>query len=76
MIIIRKPKFMRSLLGMRAYLHVAESYTHLASITNDADRRYEYLCASGELINKAAKAGGFFTVKDMIRWFDSKEKEA
>lgn len=76
MIIIRKPKSMRSDLAMRDYLVLAEAYAILASNTDDKDKRYEYVCKTEQFFKRAAKVGGFFRIKDMTRWLDAQKKEA
>ena len=73
MIIIRKPKFMRSDAAMAAYLTIAKSHAVIATNSlKDEDKLY-WMEQSGMFITKAAKAGGFFRVKDMCRYFDQQK---
>ena len=72
-IIFRKPKFMRSDLAMKTYMQVAESIARMVLIHESRmtmDETLEYYCKVGECINKAAKAGGFLSTKDFIKWMD------
>ena len=73
MIIIRKPKIMRSDFAMRAYLKLAKAYMQMAARTDSDDRRHEYMCIYEDFVNQATKAGGFFRVKDMTRWPNSQK---
>ena len=66
--IFRKPKFMRSDEGMAAYIKVAYTISKELLKTDSVDERYELLKKIGECTNKAAKAGGFLTTKDFIKW--------
>lgn len=73
-IILRKPSIMRNDRGMVAYLRVAEVATKLALESEEVAQQYEFLKTSGEMIKKAAKAGGFFSVEGMRRWLDNNKK--
>lgn len=68
-IIIRKPKFMRNDEVMRSYLIVAATITKEACRPDlSQDARVDSLAMAGGCMKKAAKAGGFMSVKDMIDW--------
>jgi hypothetical protein len=70
-IIIRKPKFMRSDIAMQAQLTIANALSELACMPEvTPEERYEYLKKTGECLNKAAKAGGFLNVGDMCKWME------
>lgn len=71
--IIRKPKFMRSDEGMKAYVEVAETISKELLKTDSIDEQHWLLNKIGECMNKAAKAGGFFSTKDFITWMNSKK---
>ena len=71
-IIIRKPKFMRSDIGMQAYLDVATTISKEAARPElTPEQQYHFLRRVGECLNKAAKAGGFRNVGDMYKWLES-----
>ena len=68
-IIIRKPKFMRNDVGMKDYLNVAGILSKEANRSElTLDQQVTFLKEAGECLNKAAKAGGFFSVGDMHKW--------
>ena len=70
-IIIRKPKFMRNEAVMIAYMKCANSFgSVLTSQDVTLDEQYETMKKIGECINEAAKAGGFFSTKDFIKWME------
>ena len=69
-IIIRKPKFMRSDEGMKAYIKVAETISRELSKTDSIEEQYYLLKKIGECINSAAEAGGFFRTEDFIKWMN------
>ena len=74
--IIRKPKFMRSDIAMKAYIDTADAIGKtLADPSLTQEQQYELLKKIGECINKAAKAGGFLSTEDFIKWMDMKEHE-
>lgn len=76
MIIIRKPKFMRSDAGMAAQLKVAEAQAIISKNTlKDEDKLY-WLGEAGKSITKAAKLGGFFSVRDMCKYLDQQKLKA
>ena len=69
--IIRKPKFMRSETAMLTYMDVAKT------IIKELDRpglsttgKYDLLMKLNRCFKGAAKAGGFFSVRDFLRWVD------
>ena len=71
-IIIRKPKFMRNDVGMKNYLDVATTITKEANRPElTLDQKVDFLKKAGECLNKAAKAGGFFSVGDMRKWLEN-----
>lgn len=73
MIIIRKPKFMRSDAGMAAWLEVAKAQAIIAENTlKDEDKLY-WFGEVGKSITKAAKLGGFFSVRDMCKYLDQQK---
>ena len=73
MIIIRKPKFMRSDAGMAARLEVAKAQAIIAENTlKDEDKLY-WFGEVGKSITKAAKLGGFFSVRDMCKYLDQQK---
>lgn len=73
MIIIRKPKFMRSGAGMAARLEVAKAQAIIAENTlKDEDKLY-WFGEVGKSITKAAKLGGFFSVRDMCKYLDQQK---
>jgi hypothetical protein len=68
-IIIRKPKFMRSEFACAANMLCAKTFMAMSTQSDlTTDERYDLIKKSGECINKAAKAGGFFRTKDFIKW--------
>ena len=68
-IIFRKPKFMRSDIAMKTYVDIAESIGMVMFRPDlKPDELYEMLKKFGECINEAAKAGGFFSTKDFLKW--------
>ena len=70
-IIFRKPKFMRSDIAMKAFIDVAECISKtMCKSELTLDEQYEMLKTIGECINEAAKAGGFFSTKDFIKWME------
>ena len=69
-IIIRKPKFMRNDEGMKAYIRVAESISEEVGKADSIDEQYCLLKQMGECINEAARAGGFFSTEDFIKWMN------
>mgnify|MGYP007000686343 CR=1 FL=1 len=73
MIIIRKPKFMRSSAAMWGYLTVAKSCAVIATNSLKNEDKLYWMDQSGMFINKAAKAGGFFRVKDMCKYLDQQK---
>lgn len=76
MVIIRKPKFMRSDAGMAAQLEVAKAQAIIAKNTlKDEDKLY-WLGEAGKSITKAAKLGGFFSVRDMCKYLDQQKLKA
>lgn len=70
MIIIRKPKFMRSDVGMAAQLKVAKAQAIIAEKTLRNEDKLYWLGEAGKSIAKAAKLGGFFGVRDMCKYLD------
>lgn len=73
MIIIRKPKFMRSDAGMAARLEVAKAQAIIAENTlKDEDKLY-WFGEVGKSITKAAKLGGFFSVRDMCKYLEQQK---
>ena len=69
---IRKPGFMREDGSMKLYIEIALSIRDQLSRPEttwseslDLTKRYE------EYLEKAAEAGGFFSVKEFLRWMDS-----
>ena len=73
MIIIRKPKFMRSDAGMATWLEVAKAQAIIAENTlKDEDKLY-WFGEVGKSITKAAKLGGFFSVRDMCKYLDQQK---
>lgn len=73
MIIIRKPRFMRNSDSvMNLYLDVAKRFLELSILpTITVDERYEILKNAGQCLRKAAKAGGFFSVRSMQAYLES-----
>ena len=70
-LIIRKPKFMRSDAAVKAYIDIAESISKtMCESEMTLDEQYEQFKKLGECLNKAAKAGGFFTTKDFLKWME------
>lgn len=70
-IIIRKPKFMRSEIGMKTYIDVAETIGKEACRPElNSEQRCDLLKKVGECINKASKAGGFLNTKDFLKWME------
>jgi hypothetical protein len=67
-IIIRKPKFMRNDGLMLGWMKCAQACTNTMSKTKNLDEQVKMLKQAGECINNAAKAGGFFSTKDYIKW--------
>lgn len=70
-LIIRKPKFMRSDVAMMTYIRVAKSISKVYKKSGPempGDERYELLRQLGYCVNKAVKAGGFFSVRDFLEW--------
>lgn len=73
MIIIRKPKFMRSDAGMAARLEVAKAQAIIAeNALKDEDKLY-WFGEAGKSITKAAKLGGFFSVRDMCKYLNQQK---
>ena len=71
-IIIRKPKFMRNDKYMDYYMEVAmKLYRHL-QINNGLtfDEQMRELIFIADTINKSAKYGGFFRLKDFMKWMN------
>ena len=75
MIIIRKPKFMRSDAGMAAQLEVAKAQAIIAKNTLKNEDRLYWLGEAGKNIAKAAKLGGFFGVRDMCKYLDQQSQK-
>lgn len=73
MIIIRKPKFMRSDAGMAAQLEVAKAQAIIAENTLKNEDKLYWFGEAGKSITKAAKLGGFFSVRDMCKYFDQQK---
>ena len=70
-IIIRKPKFMRNDIGMKTYMDVAETICKEACKPDlNSEQRYDFMKKVGECMNKAAKAGGFLSTKDFLKWME------
>lgn len=66
--IIRKPKFMRSDVGMKAYVDVAKCIADSYPKSGlSPEEEYEMWKQLAECIHKAAKAGGFFSTKDFLK---------
>jgi hypothetical protein len=65
---------MRSDAGMRAYITVANTIGEVLSETDSVEEQYYLLIRMGECINSAAKAGGFFTTDDFIKWMSSQQQ--
>lgn len=73
-IIIRKPKFMRNEAVMIACMKCANSFGSVLTSQDVAlDEQYETMKKIGECINEAAKAGGFFSTKDFIKWMEKRK---
>ena len=75
MIIIRKPKFMRSDAGMVVQLEVAKAQATIAKNTLKNEDRLYWLGEAGKSITKAAKLGGFFGVRDMCKYLDQQSQK-
>lgn len=68
-IIIRKPKFMRNDDAMWLHLKVAAIIAEQAAKPGlTTEQQYELLSKVSKPLNYAAKAGGFFSVKDFNKW--------
>lgn len=68
-IIIRKPKFMRNDAVMWLNLKVAAIIAEQAARPElTTEQQYELLAKISKPLNNAAKAGGFFSVKDFNKW--------
>ena len=68
-IIIRKPKFLRDDEAMALYISIANEAAKVATMDGiTLEHKYEMLRQAGKMINMAAKAGGFFSTRDMSRW--------
>lgn len=73
-IIIRKPKFMRSDIAMKSYIHVAAVISEEACRPElTTDQQYELLKKVGECLNKASEAGGFQNAGEMYKWMESQQ---
>ena len=73
-LIIRKPKFLRSDRAMKTYIDIAASISScMCDPELTSDEQYELAKKCGECLNKAAKAGGFFSTKDFIKWVNMKQ---
>jgi hypothetical protein len=71
-LIIRKPKFMRNDEVMKTYLGVAATIgKEMTRSELTTDQLYELSKKIGECLNKAAKAGGFFSTADLIKYMNS-----
>ena len=71
--VIRKPKFMRNMSAVKAYMTLAENFAMLADKSDTTDEIYEHMKKSGEYINEAAKAAGFLKTEDFIKWLDNEK---
>lgn len=72
--IIRRPKFMRNDHRMTVNLTIAET---LRTIMRESDmtleEQYEMCETIRDCMKKAAKAGGFLSVGDLLRWLDEQK---
>ena len=76
MIIIRKPKFMRSDAGMAALFEVAKAQIIIGENTLKNEDKLYWFGEAGKSITKAAKLGGFFSVQDMCKYLDQQKLKA
>lgn len=72
MLIIRKPRSMRSSdTVMNFYLDIAKHYTDLANLPIvTVEEKYEILKNATQCLKKAARSGGFFSVRGMQAWLE------
>ena len=73
-IIIRKPKFMRDDNAMRAYIKVYCAMVNSMDDNASLEDTIDDLSESAKILNKAAKAGGFLSTKDFLRWVEKQSK--
>lgn len=76
MIIIRKPRTKGWQALMSAYIMVAYyafEASDLCRKSGDADKMYKFVLKGSENLNRAAKAGGFFSVLDMFKWIENQK---
>ena len=72
--IFRKPKFMRNDELMQKYIDDAHDVLHNIELSNMiTDEEYEMYTLIRVYLKKAAKAGGFFRMKDFFRWMESQD---
>ena len=68
--IIRKPKFMRDDSVMRTLIDVAAVFsTEACRPEITLEQKVYLLMEAGKCLNRAAKAGGFFSAKDMYKYY-------
>lgn len=70
-LILRKPKWMRDDQAMQNCMDVADSIAcYVADAEIDQYERMEKMVKIGRCIKRAAKFGGFFSVRGFLNWLE------